>query len=148
MRQHLLCVTHPVIEFSTLIAALRQDGQRVGWLALEPPSSLPSQLEEAAGQGVLRAVAVGGGRSIAVKPMRGRPVLRDLLREHFRGCQLVLVHHGEADDAAGNELAAAPRLAPAGNGWNLVAPGAPGRRLTTARLVALLRKPYPFAAEP
>ncbi len=136
MRSHLLRVTRPVVEFERLIAAARHEGHRVGWMELLPaaPAPLPESLAEAAGAGVLRAVAVGGGRAVAVKPMRGAPVLRDLLREHFRGCSLVLVA-GDVD---------APLLEPDGDGWRLSAGGAPSRR-TTERLVAALRKPRPWS---
>ena len=136
MKQKLLRVALPVVEFDGLIAAVRQEGGRVGWLELreEHPEPLPESLEVAAGRGVLRAVAVGGGRSLAVKPMRGEPVLRDVLREHFRGCLLVLVS-GEVD---------APLLAPSGDAWNLETGGAAATRWTTAELIAELRKPRPW----
>lgn len=80
--------------FEPLVSALSQKRQRVGWLELEAASAVPS-LDAAAQAGVLRAVAVGGGRCVAVKRLR-RPVLRDLLREHFSGCALVLVRVGGA----------------------------------------------------
>ncbi|MGH9360877.1 MAG: hypothetical protein ACRD2T_03105, partial [Thermoanaerobaculia bacterium] len=84
----------------------------------------------------LRAVAVGEGRAVAVKPIAGPPVLGDLLREHFLGCCLVLVR-GDV---------AAPALAPDGDAWSLTPPSpAPPRRLTTAELVAALRQPRPWA---
>ena len=50
----------------------------------------------AAALGALRAVAAGGGRVGRVKPLRGAPVLRDLLREHFLGCAVVLVRGVDA----------------------------------------------------
>ena len=40
---------------------------------------------------MLRAVAVAGGRAVAVKRVAGPPTLRDLLREHFLGCAAVVV---------------------------------------------------------
>ena len=131
MRPHLLRVERPVVEFEGLIAAVRHEGGRVGWLELAraaPEAFEP--LVAAADLGVLRAVAVGGGRSVSVKAMRGAPVLRDLLREHFRGCCLVLVA-GEVE---------APVLEPRGEGWAV--DGA--ARWTTKRLVAALRKPRPW----
>jgi len=80
-------------------------------------------------------VAVGGGRSVAVKTLRGAPVLGDLLREHFAGCAVVLAA-GEVD---------APLVAVDGDGWRVTTAGA-ARRLATADLLAELRRPRPFAA--
>jgi len=131
---HLLRVTLPPDRFASLTESARALKLRVGWLdwAAEPPASSP--LEAAAELGVLRAVAVGEGRVVAVKPVRGRPVLQDLLREHFLGCALVLVR-GEVD---------APALEPDGDGWRLQPPGSAFRRLTTAEISAALRKPRPW----
>ena len=142
MKQHLLRVARPVVEFDALIAAARQQHQRVGWLELPSasrstarvPGPLPVSLEDAASRGVLRAVAIDGGLSVVVKPMRGAPVLHDVLREHFRGCGLVLVT-GEVD---------APRLEPAGDAWIVREDERPEVRWTTDRLIAALRKPRPW----
>lgn len=138
-RQHLLRVEDDAEAFADLFAAVRQAGGRVGWLELTPPSPLPPGLEAAAAGGVLRAVAVGGGRSVAVKPIRGEPVLRDLLREHFRGCALVLVRH-----EPGGGAPALPRLEPDGPAWRLRAGDDTGRRMTSVEVVAALRKPHPW----
>ncbi len=135
MRQHLLRVERPAAEYAELIAAVRAEGLRVGWLELPPaaPEPLPAALAAAAELGVLRAVAVGGGRSVAVKPMRGEPVRRDLLREHFRGCTLVLVR-GAVE---------APILEPRDGGFTVT--GAEGEcHLTSDQLAAALRKPRPW----
>lgn len=138
-----------MVEFAGLFAALRQEGRRGGFLRLgtaevaatdvaTAPAPLPAELDAAAAAGVLRAVAVGGGRSVAVKPLAGPPVLVDLVREHFRGCAAVLVAVGEE--------AAAPVLrdclSPAGDGW-LVAAADSSHRLSTAELLARLRRPSP-----
>jgi len=135
MKRHLLRVTRPVVEFEDVIAAVRHHGGRVGWLELGEAAAapLPASLEGAAGIGVLRAVAVGGGRAVAVKPMRGPAVLRDVLREHFRGCVLVLVH-GEVD---------APRLESRDGDW-VVSWETGDQRLTSDELAAALRKPRPW----
>ncbi len=134
MRQHLLQVAVPADELDELIAAVRHEGERVGWLELPAkrpevpatrPDPIPPALAAAAERGVLRAVAVAGGRSVAVKPMVGEPVLRDLLREHFRGCLLVLVRGGSE----------APRLESRGDAW-VVATGDGEQRFTTAGLDA------------
>ncbi len=133
--RHLLRVTRPVVEFEEVIAAVRHHGERVGWLELGEVAAtpMPESLEAAAGNGVLRAVAVAGGRSVAVKPMRGPAVLGDVLREHFRGCALVLVR-GDVD---------APRLEPRAGGW-VVSWETGEKRLSTEELVAALRKPRPW----
>ena len=137
---HLLRVSEPPELFASLIEAARAEGLRVGWLELDGAASpLPDPLESAAGLGVLRAVTVGAGRMVSVKPMRGAPVLRDLLREHFRGCALVLVR-GEVD---------APALRPEGVAWVLDVrgfEGRAGRAFSTAELLAAFRSPKALAA--
>ncbi len=138
MRQHLLRVDRGAEAFESLIDAAGHAGERVGWLELTPPAPGPEGLEAAAARGVLRAVAAGGGRSVAVKPMRGEPVLEDLLREHFRGCVLVLVRGEPKKDLA------APRLEPLGEGWRIRFEGAPERLFTTDQLLAALRRPHPW----
>jgi hypothetical protein len=129
---HLLRVSDPPERFAALIEAARAEGLRVGWLELSAPTEpVPPVLESAAGLGVLRAVAVGEGRTVAVKPLRGAPVLRDVLREHFRGCALVLVR-GEVD---------APVLRPDGEGWMMDVRGFAGQASSTAALLAAFRSP-------
>ena len=132
---HLLRVEDAPESFSSLVEAARADGLRVGWLELAECAPLPDVLSSAAGLGVLRAVSVGGGRTVAVKPLRGEPVLKDLLREHFLGCALVLVR-GAVD---------APLLRRNGEGWVIDAPEKAGQPLTTAQLSAKLRSPLPLA---
>lgn len=132
-RPHLLRVSRGAESFGALVAAAKTEGLRIGWLQLEAAPA-PEPLAEAAAQGVLRAVAVGEGRTVAVKPVPGEPVLEDLLREHFLGCRLVLV-------AGELEL---PRLEPDGESWIVTQSDGSTRQLTTAELVAHLRKPRPF----
>jgi hypothetical protein len=123
--------------FAPLIEAARALGLRIGWLDLGGATApVPEALEAAAGLGVLRAVAVGEGRTVAVKPMRGAPVLKDLLREHFRGCVLVLVR-GEIE---------IPSLRIEDGGWIVAPPGAATRRYATEELAMALRKPRPWEA--
>jgi hypothetical protein len=139
-KPHLLRVEEGAERFAPLVEAARADGLRVGWLELgspedAPPAPVPAGLEEAAALGVLRAVSAGGGRVVAVKPLRGEPVLDDLLREHFRGCALVLVR-GPVD---------APVLRGIEGGlWAVEPAGAAAVRFDTARLAAALRKPRPW----
>ena len=145
MRQHLLRVDRPADAYASLIEAVHAAGERVGWLELSPPSIVPPELEAAAERGVLRAVAVGGGRSVAAKPLKGPPVLRDLLREHFRGCLLVLVR-GELPEGA----EPIPHLEPAGDGWRIMieegaAPRELSQLLKSRELAAVLGTPRPWA---
>jgi hypothetical protein len=138
---HLLRVDAGPERFAALIDAARALDLRVGWLELAPPPTAPGDLETAAGLGTLRAVAAGGGRAMAVKPLKGEPVLKDLLREHFRGCALVLIR-GEA---------AAPLLQSPGETderWTVTLPGEAARAFATAGLAEALRSPRPPWAPP
>ena len=133
---HLLRVSEPPERFAALIEAARAEGLRVGWLELDGAvdPAVPDVLESAAGLGALRAVSVGAGRTVSVKPMRGAPVLRDVLREHFRGCALVLVR-GEVD---------APALRPEGVAWMMDVrgfEGLAGQAFSTAELMSAFRSP-------
>lgn len=144
-RIHLLRVEGEPAAYTAFIEAIRADGGRVGWLELAAEGAgsatqpgavsepVPPRLERAAELGVLRAVAVGATRTVSVKPRRGRTVTRDVLREHFRGCRLVLVT-GEVD---------APLLVAEGESWAVRLDGAE-RRHTTESLALALRKPKPF----
>jgi hypothetical protein len=129
---HLLRVSEPPERFAALIEEARVEGLRVGWLDLHGEvGPVPGILESASNLGVMRAVSVGAGRTVSVKPMRGAPVLRDLLREHFRGCALVLVR-GEVD---------APALRPEGAAWMLDVRGFAGQAYSTAALLKAFRSP-------
>ncbi len=130
-RPVLLAIDGGVAEHAALVRGLADGGERVGWLDLGSAVAPPGDLEEAAAAGMLRAVAVGGNRVTTVKPVLGATVLDDLLREHFRGCRLVLVRGGE------NLV----RLAADGDGWRLVPPVGPAVRQSTAELIASLRRP-------
>jgi len=131
---HLLAVEEGPERFAPLFVAAREIGLRIGWLDLSPPPSLPADLEAAAGLGALRAVSAGSGRSVAIKPLRGAPVMKDLLREHFRGCALVLVR-GAFE---------APRLTLEGESWKVAPPGEAARLYSAGDLAAALRKPRPW----
>jgi hypothetical protein len=121
--------------FAPLVEAARALELRIGWLELGGKGHpVPPVLEAAAGLGVLRAVEVGEGRTVAVKPLRGAPVLKDLLREHFRGCALVLVRGGIE----------APSLRIEEEGWIVAPPGAASRQYSAEDLAAALRKPHPW----
>lgn len=131
---HLLRVTLPPDRFAALIEGARALKLRIGWLDWSSESPAPAALDGAADLGVLRAVSVQERRTVSVKPLRGRPVLNDLLREHFLGCALVLVH-GDVD---------APALEPDGDGWRVELPENASHRFTTAELSEALRKPRPW----
>jgi hypothetical protein len=135
---HLLRVELDAADCAPLFAAAAKLDLRVGWLELEPQAfpALPPSLEQAAEAGALRAVAIGGGRSVAVKPMRGAPVVKDVLREHFAGCALVLVR-GEID---------LPKLEREDDGWR-VRLDEESRRYTTEQLARALRRPRAFHFE-
>ncbi len=161
-RYDLLRVDAPPASFEELLRQSHAAGLRVGWLEWDPglderageefteesslePSApparslaapIPASLEAAAGLGVLRAVAVTAGGSVAVKRRQGRPVERDLVREHFAGCRLILVAGG---------LARA-RLHPCGDGWEISCDEASARRYSTVELVRRLASPRPLVA--
>jgi hypothetical protein len=156
---HLLRVEEGPERFAPLFAALAAAGLRAGWLELRQPEAAErsepaaASLEAAAALGARRAVAAGGGRSVAWKALRGEPVLRDLLREHFLGCALVLVlARGAlapaAATAAAVPLAEVPALFPAGDdGWRIARAGdAAVHHYDTSGLVAALRRPRPWGS--
>ena len=134
---HALRVGESSDAFRCLFAAVRDQGERAGWLELEelPPIEEASEAAGAIGRtleaGAWKVVAVEEARSVAVKSRRGPPVLRDLLREHFRGCRVVLVR---------GDLAL-PTLRPRGAGWELEGVDGSVRRVTTADLLHTLRSP-------
>jgi hypothetical protein len=126
---HALRVSEGSAAFRSLFVAIEEQGERAGWLELDAPAS-PSPADPI-DDPVWKSVRVEKGRSIAVKRRRGPAVLDDLLREHFRGCRVVLVR-GEA---------ALPMLRPRGDGWELEGSGRELRRLSTAEIVRALRAP-------
>lgn len=132
---HYLLVDGEADDYLEVIEALRVEGIRVGWLDLRG-AEVPAALTSACRTGVLRAVAVDDGVTVSAKPRRGGIVMKDLQREYFLGCSVVLIRGGEG----------MPRLAARAGRWRLSAPGEPPRTLDTARLVKLLRRPHPFGA--
>ena len=68
---------------------------------------------------------------MSVKPVRGPSTLPNLLREHFRGCQLVLVR-GAVE---------APEISRATDGWTIREGTGEVRTFTTEALSKALRKP-------
>ena len=139
-RIHLLRVSEEARVYEPLLRAAALAGLRVGWLELQAPPPPPDELRAALDAGGDRAVGVGESWTLAVRPRKGPARLRELLRQQFLGCTLVLVH-GEAD---------APLLAREDEaGWRVAIPGGSERRYGVDQLVAALREPRPFApAEP
>jgi len=127
----LLAVDGPAEAYAPLFSAAKEAGLRIGWLAMNAPVDPPPPLQAPPLLEAFRAVAVGEGRSIAMKPMKGRAILRDLLREHFLGADVVLV----------TGLALVPRLAARESGWHLTESATASRVYTTEELLVRLRKP-------
>lgn len=130
---HILRVAEGPASFGALFRYLEEAGLRCGWLEYSETEA-PPDLAAAAGLGALRAVSVGRCGSVAVKPRRGAAVLKDLLRENFRGCALVLLR-GEV---------AAPELAAGDQGCRLSFPDGSGRAFSYEELIAALRRPSPW----
>jgi hypothetical protein len=127
----LVAVADPPAAFAALFAAARARGERIGWLDWSEQPSEGGALDAAAALGALRAVAVGAGRTVAVKRLAGAPVLRDLVREHFLGCGLVLIRGGDG----------VPSIAPVGAGFRVeTAPGR-ARELPAEEALAELLRP-------
>lgn len=123
--------------FHSLIDAVHSDGGRVGTLRWRPEASTGDQaLIEAATGALLRAVDVTASGSVAHKPRTGPPVLRDVVREHFRGCRVVLVE----GEAAG-ELATLPRISATADDRYRVETGDSNRQASASELAARLRQP-------
>ena len=129
----LVAVNEEPHAFLSLFAAARERGVRVGWLDLARDAELPEPLAGAVSAGAFKAVATAGGRAVTAKALRGAPVLRDLLREHFLGCALVLVRGRDGR----------PRLAAVAEAGTYRLELAPERtlRLDAAALVVELLRP-------
>ena len=134
-RVHLLRVAEEPRAFAPLLLAAAASGLRLGWLELAAPPALPEPLGTALLAGGARAVAVADSWTLAARPRRGAPRLRELVRQQFLGCAGVLVR-GEVE---------APLLAPSADGsWLVTAGGEPARSFDTEHLVAALRQARPF----
>ncbi|MEM8934482.1 MAG: hypothetical protein AAGE94_25030 [Acidobacteriota bacterium] len=143
-RIHLLRVDAEPASFATLAEALVADGGRLGWLDWSPdreadePSAttVDPALVDAASLPTLRAVAVERGRTVMIKPQQGAPVLMDVVREHFRGCRVVLVR---------GDLPNLPSLEATEDGYRIVTPSF-DRTVDADALAARLRRPRPFGS--
>lgn len=134
---HALSVEAGPERYVELLAALGAGGLRFGWLEWPQPETepepLPEPLRQAAAAGALRAVAVGRRLTVAVKSRQGPPVVRDLVREHFRGCAVVFVRGGRPG--------ASVTLRAEAGGWSLTALDGAATRYDSASLVERLRSP-------
>ncbi|MGE0640297.1 MAG: hypothetical protein AB7G12_14510 [Thermoanaerobaculia bacterium] len=117
--------------FEALFRAAAGRDLRVGWLDLEEECPVPAPLAAAAELGAYRSVAAAGRATVATKSRKGPAVLRDLVREHFLGADLVLVR--------GLDLF--PRLAWVAGSWELSESASAKRRLDLGQLLARLRRP-------
>jgi hypothetical protein len=152
-RIHLLRHDGPAEALGPLIAAAREAGLRVGWLDRVPGEAkaevepVPASLGAAAGAGAFRSVSLADGRSVAVKALSGPPVLRDVLREHFLGCALVVLtaRGAEAFGSVADELREAPEIETAEGGYRVTPPGEAGRVFAPGALAARLRRPRPWS---
>ena len=134
-RIHLLRVDpgSDVKDFRSLIDAVRADGGRVGWLRWRPEERADDQGPNTTG--LLRHVEIDAAGSVARKSRTGPAVLRDVLREYFRGCRVVLV----AGEGVG-ELAELARLTVSGDGFQ-VESGESVREMSAEDLASRLRRP-------
>jgi hypothetical protein len=142
VKASLLVVEEGASRFAPLFAAARQAGLRMGWLELATVLEPPPALANAAGLGATRAVMVAERATLSLKTRHGHAVLRDVVREHFAGCALVLVF-GASGEA--NEL---PRLRVSmgePGAWEVAAPGVAAQRYGTEDLLAALRRPRPWS---
>ncbi len=128
---HVLRTTCAAADFRPLFAALAALGLRVGWLDMESTAGAPPELEQAAAQGAFRAVGVTANRVLTVKPVHGATVLKDLLREYFAGCRLVVIRGGLD----------APELLVAPDGYRVRFEDGTERDFSSEALAKALRKP-------
>lgn len=138
-RCHLLRFQGSPDEVEPLVAAARELGLAIGWLD-EAEVGVEGPLSAAAATGMLRAVSVGRDCAVVVKPRRGPAVLRDLLREHFRGCALVLVR-GPSEGALARDLEGVPTLVKQDGSFTVA-----NRGWSPESLAAALRRARPFSA--
>lgn len=151
-RIHLLRYGGDPGALAPLAEAAAAEGLRVGWLEVsgDAAAEVPAGLDAAFSAGAFRSVAVGEGRSVAVKRRSGPPVLSDLLREHFLGCALVVVRApapGAPDEGGARlagELAEAAALEAVDGVYRVSAPGEAARTFDPAELAARLRRPRPW----
>lgn len=132
-RIHLLRVEEGPAAFERLVSAGAERGLRIGWLEFEGVET-PEPLASAVRTGAFRAVAVGEEATLSVKTRAGAAVRRDLLREYFQGCKLVLVSGGDAPALLRSHKTE----------WEVVSFKGTKRRFGTTEFIAALERPDPF----
>lgn len=128
-RPHLLRVADPIESFSALVERACAAGLRVGWLGLEEPP-MPPVVDAIVATGVSQCVLAGRRQTLTARARRGPPVLEDLLRQHFLGCDVVLVH-GQVD---------LPALERGESGWRVTSIEGRQRQLGDDQLLAAFRR--------
>ena len=144
-RIHLLRYYGEPAALEALFAAVRAEGLRAGWLELGGQIHPEAAGETAVAAGAFRAAAVAPGRVVSMKAVAGPPVLRDLLREHFLGCALVVVRPAGAGSVLAADLADVPALEAAGDKLRVRLPDQAALDLSPADLAARLRRPRPWS---
>ena len=134
-RVHLLQIDDAPSRFEPLVRAVTEAGMRVGWLDFRVAETSDA-LAAASATGVFRAVAVGDTETVSAKSRIGPAVTKDLIREYFQGCSVVLI--------SGRETAAS--LHRRDDEWAVSSPGGKEKVFTTEGLVAALSRVRPFGS--
>jgi hypothetical protein len=127
----LFSVSGDASDYEPLFAAARERGARVGWLELNSAAARRPAPEGPPFTGAFRTVEVNDCWTVSTKPRKGRPVLRDLLREYFLGADVVLVQ--------GLDLF--PKLSRRDDAWRVEEAAGRARTLSTSELLDRARKP-------
>jgi len=127
----LFSVSGDASDYEPLFAAARERGARIGWLELDGAAARRPMPEGLPFTGAFRTVEVSESWTVSTKPRKGPAVLRDLLREHFLGADVVLVR--------GIDLY--PKLARRDDAWDLEEAAGRKLRLSTEALLDRARKP-------
>lgn len=142
MIAHLVEVERDEAEFvRALIEVIVEAGVRVGWLDIGSAGPIDPGLESVVASGAIRAVAVGPGRSVAVKVRVGPAVLEDLVGEYFKGCRLVLLVGVEDTEVVRRQTDPLPRLRRKDRSWQLTSSAGESRTLSPEALLEALRRP-------
>lgn len=149
---HVLVVEQLDQKAEELLRTVAATGLRCGVLRQMP---LPpcSELEQLAIDGVTRVAAIDTRGSLLLKPRRALPSLRNLLREQFLGCDVVLLACAADSEllestSAWDGVVRVVRLQAEADGWRLITAAASddgarhGISLGDKELASRLRRPY------